>query len=449
MTDPQIGMSMLGLFIFIIMLGFPIAFTLIAMGVGFGFYAYYTPGQEIFANRIFTLLVQKTFEVTSNDVLTAVPLFLFMGYVVERANILDRLFHSLQIAAKNVPGSLAVATLITCAMFATATGIVGAVVTLMGLLAFPAMLRAGYDVKLSAGVICAGGCLGILIPPSILLIVYAATAGISAVKLYAAAFGPGFMLASLYVVYVIARALINPKLCPKLPPEQTDVPVGEVIWALLTSFFPLAFLIVSVLGAILFGLATPSEAAGVGALGGLVLAAAYRALNYGMLKESVYLTARATAMVCYLFIGSWTFSAVFAILGGQSVVENFILSLNLSATQFLILTQVIIFLLGWPLEWTEIIIIFVPIFLPLLDDFGVDPIFFGILVALNTQTAFNTPPVAMAAFYLKGVAPPHVKLTEIFNGALPFVGMVFLSMILVYTFPQIALWLPGYLYTPR
>jgi tripartite ATP-independent transporter DctM subunit len=449
MTDPQIGLSMLFLFIFIIMLGFPIAFTLIAMGVGFGFYAYYVPGQEFFNNRIFTLLVQKTFEVTSSDVLTAVPLFLFMGYLVERANILDRLFHSLQISMKNIPGALAVATLITCAMFATATGIVGAVVTLMGLLAFPAMLRAGYDTKLSAGVVCAGGCLGILIPPSILLIVYAATAGISAVKLYAAAFIPGFMLASFYVIYVIIRAMINPALAPKLPKEQTDIPFSKVARALLTSFFPLAVLIVAVLGAILFGLATPSEAAGVGALGSIILAAAYRALNYQMLKESVYLTARATAMVCYLFIGSWTFSSVFALLGGQAVVEQFFLSLNLSPTQFLLLTQAIIFLLGWPLEWTEIIIIFVPIFLPLLDDFHIDPIFFGILVALNTQTAFNTPPVAMAAFYLKGVAPPHVQLTDIFRGALPFVFMVFMTMALVYIFPQLALWLPDYLYRPR
>jgi tripartite ATP-independent transporter DctM subunit len=449
MTDPQVGMLMLGLFIFIIMLGFPIAFTLIAMGVGFGFYAYFVPGQEFFNNRIFTLLVQKTFEVTSSDTLTAVPLFLFMGYLVERANILDRLFHSLQISMKNVPGALAVATLITCAMFATATGIVGAVVTLMGLLAFPAMLRAGYDVKLSAGVVCAGGCLGILIPPSILLIVYAATAGISAVKLYAAAFFPGFLLTAFYVSYVILRAIINPALAPKLPKEQTEIPLGQVLWSLATSFFPLAVLIVSVLGAILFGLATPSEAAGVGALGSIVLAAAYRALNFGMLKESVYLTARATAMVCYLFIGSWTFSSVFALLGGQAVVEQFFLSLNLSPTMFLLLTQALIFLLGWPLEWTEIIIIFVPIFLPLLDDFGIDPIFFGILVALNTQTAFNTPPVAMAAFYLKGVAPPHVKLTDIFSGALPFVFMVFITMALVYIFPGIALWLPDYLYKPR
>ena len=449
MTDPQIGLSMLVIFIFVIMMGFPIAFSLMAMGVGFGYYAFYVPGQEVVQNRIFTLLVQKTFEVTSNDVLTAVPLFLFMGYLIERANILDRLFYSLQISIKNVPGSLAVATMLTCAMFATATGIVGAVVTLMGLLAFPAMLRAGYDTKLAAGVVCAGGCLGILIPPSILLIVYAATAGVSAVKLYAAAFFPGFLLAGLYVLYIIARAMINPALCPKLPKEQTDVPISIVVRALLTSFFPLAMLIVTVLGAILLGLATPSEAAGAGALASLGLAAGYGALNFQMLKESVYLTARATAMVCYLFIGSWTFAAVFAVLGGQQVVESFILSLNLSATQFLLLTQVIIFLLGWPLEWTEIIIIFVPIFLPLLDDFGINPIFFGILIALNTQTAFNTPPVAMAAFYLKGVAPPWVKLTDIFAGALPFVYMVFLTMLLVYMFPQIALWLPDYLYTPR
>jgi tripartite ATP-independent transporter DctM subunit len=447
MSDPAVGMLMLGLFLFVIMLGFPIAFSLIAMGVGFGFYAYYTPGQAIFQNRVFTLLVQKAFEVSSSDTLVAVPLFLFMGYLVERASILDRLFHSLQISMKNVPGSLAVATLATCAMFATATGIVGAVVTLMGLLAFPAMLRAGYDVRLSAGVVCAGGCLGILIPPSVLLIVYAATAGVSAVKLYAAAFIPGVMLAMFYIVYVIIRAMINPSLAPKLPPEQTNVPLVEVVKALATSFLPLALLIVSVLGAILFGLATPSEAAAAGAFASILLAAAYRALNFQMLKESVYLTARAAAMVCWLFIGSWTFSSVFALLGGQKLIEDFFIGMNLSPIAFLLLTQFLIFLLGWPLEWTEIIVIFVPIFLPLLDDFKIDPIFFGILVALNTQTAFNTPPVAMAAFYLKGVAPPHVQLSDIFKGSLPFVFMVFLVMFLVYVFPDLALWLPRYLYS--
>ena len=448
MSGGEVGLLMLGLLVVSIMIGFPIAFTLMGLGIIFGYYAYATPTQfdHIFQNQIFDLLVQNTFSILSNDTLTAVPLFLFMGYVVERANILDRLFYSIQLAARRVPGSLAVATLITCALFATATGIVGAVVTLMGLLAFPAMLKAGYDTKLAAGVVCAGGCLGIMIPPSILLILYAATAGESVVKLYAAAFVPGFVLAGFYILYVVARAVINPKLAPKLPEEEANVPFGRIMFALLTSFFPLAVLILSVLGAILFGLATPTEAAAVGALGSLVLAAGYRSLDFQRLVESVYLTARTTAMVTYLFVGSWTFASVFAYLGGQTMVEDLIKSLDMGRVEFLLLSQFIIFLLGWPLEWTEIIIIFVPIFLPLLKHFGVDPVVFGILVSLNIQTAFNTPPMAMAAYYLKGVAPPHVKLTEIFNGSLPFVFMVFMTMALVYIFPELALWLPDQLY---
>ena len=438
MTNPQIALAMVGIFVLTIALGFPIWITLMAMGVFFGYYA--------MGGGIFTLLTQNTFSILSNDVLTAVPLFLFMGYIVERANILDRLFFSIQIAARKVPGSMAVATLLTCAFFATATGIVGAVVTLMGLLAFPAMLKAGYDTKLAAGVVCAGGTLGILIPPSILLIVYAATAGLSVVQLYAGAFIPGFVLAGLYIVYVIGRAIINPSLAPKLPKEQTNIPFGKVVVALLTSFFPLAVLILSVLGAIVFGLATPSEAASVGALGSLVLAGAYRALDFKRLTEAVYLTARTTAMVTFLFVGSWTFASVFAYLGGQAFVEELIKSMNLSPTGFMLLAQFIIFLLGWPLEWTEIIIIFVPIFLPLLKVFHVDPLVFGILVALNIQTSFNTPPMAMAAYYLKGVAPPSVRLTQIFAGSLPFVIMVFITMALLYIFPGMATWLPSVMY---
>ena len=449
MTDPQIAILMLGIFVLTILLGFPIAFTLIAMGVGFGFYAYWDPErmQTIFDNRVFDLLVNQTYSVMANDVLTAVPLFLFMGYIVERANIVDRLFFSLQIAARHVPGSMAVAALATCAMFATATGIIGAVVTLMGLLAFPAMLKARYDTSFSAGVICAGGCLGILIPPSIMLIVYAATAGISVVKLYAGAILPGFLLAGLYMIYVIGRSALNPKLAPKLAKEEVEhIPVSKVALMMLTSFFPLAFLILSVLGAILFGLATPSEAAAVGALGGLVLAAAYRALTWDRLKESVYLTVRTSAMVCWLFVGSWTFSSVFSYLGGEKLISDFVLGLDMSPIQFLIMAQVIIFLLGWPLEWSEIIIIFVPIFLPMLPHFGIDPLFFGILVALNLQTSFLTPPMAMAAYYLKGVAPPHIQLIEIFRGVMPFLSMVIIAMIVLYVFPEIAHWLPDYLY---
>ncbi len=449
MTDPQIAVMMLGIFILVILLGFPIAFTLMAMGVGFGYYAYYDPErmQTLFDNRIFDLFVNQTYSVMANDVLTAVPLFLFMGYIVERANIVDRLFHTLYIASRRLPGSMAVAALLTCAMFATATGIIGAVVTLMGMLAFPAMLKARYDTSFASGVICAGGCLGILIPPSIMLIVYAATSNVSIVKLYAGAIIPGFMLAGLYMVYVVGRAVLNPKLAPKPRPEEIeDISLGQVVFQLATSFFPLAFLILSVLGAILFGLATPSEAASIGALGGLLLAACYRALTWQRLRESVYLTVRTSAMVCWLFVGSWTFSSVFSYLGGEHLISEFVLGLNMSPLAFLLMAQLIIFLLGWPLEWSEIIIIFVPIFLPLLPHFGIDPLFFGILVALNLQTSFLTPPMAMAAYYLKGVAPPHVQLMDIFKGVMPFLSMILLAMVIMYVFPGVALWLPEVFY---
>ena len=603
LTKPQIAVTMLALFIVVIMLGFPIAFTLMAMGVIFGYYAYYDPTRmkTVFDNRVFDLLVNQTYSVMANDVLTAVPLFLFMGYIVERANIVDRLFHTLYIAARKLPGAMAIAALATCALFATATGIIGAVVTLMGLLAFPAMLKARYDTSFASGVICAGGCLGILIPPSIMLIVYAATSNVSVVKLYAGAIFPGFLLAGLYMVYVVGRSMLNPKLAPR--PKEEDLPDvsgRKIMIMVMTSFFPLAFLILSVLGAILFGLATPSEAASFGALGGIVLAVSYRiaavvqgqlkspwgtALSQGdgllstigfgaiaavmllaayvvlralavkvlgsslpsepgflmrpgvgiaaaivigllarggvlkalastrpeivkifsfagqgallglvlsggyftvfaglqlnemfashetvhmaadigffvgavgltawrvndqdALRESVYLTVRTSAMVCWLFVGSWTFSSVFSYLGGENLIKEFVLGLDLKPWMFLLLAQLIIFLLGWPLEWSEIIIIFVPIFLPMLPHFGVDPLFFGILVALNLQTSFLTPPMAMAAYYLKGVAPPHVQLIQIFKGVLPFLSMVFLAMFLLYVFPEIALWLPSQVY---
>lgn len=441
MTDPQLGVLMLVLFVFLIMLGFPIAFTLMAMGVGFAFLAY-----DGNIDTVAALLVQRTWSVMTNDVLISVPLFVFMGYIVERANILDRLFRSIQLASGALPGSLAIATLATCALFATATGIVGAVVTLMGLLAFPAMLRHGYDVKLSAGVVCAGGCLGILIPPSIMLILYGATAGVSPVQLYAGAFFPGLMLAGLYMAYVMIRVLINPSLAPPMPKAERDVPYATILYQLATSFLPLALLIFSVLGAIMFGLATPSEAAAIGALGALILAAAYRSLSYEKLRESVYLTARTSAMVGWLFVGSFMFSAVFAALGGDAVIKDFVVGLDLSPITFLIVSQIIIFILGWPLEWTEIIVIFVPIFLPLLEHFGIDPLFFGLLIALNIQTSFLSPPVAMAPFYLKGVAPKHVNINDIFKGVMPFIFIVLVAMVLLYIFPEIGLWLPRQVY---
>ena len=447
MSDPGIALSMLGILVFVIMIGFPVAFTLMALGVGFGYYAYFQPGQAFFDNRVFYLLTQNTFTVLNNDALVSIPLFLLMGYLVERANILDNLFRSLQIALKGVPAALAVATLATCALFATATGIVGAVVTLMGLLAFPQMVKAGYDTRLAAGVVCAGGCLGILLPPSIMLIVYGAMASISVVKLYAAALIPGFFLAGMYVVYVIGVGIFKPHLAPRLPRGEGEVDTRVMLVMVLKSFFPLSLLILSVLGAIMFGLATPTEAAAVGALGAILLAAGYRALTWKALRESVYLTARTSAMVCWLFVGSATFASVFAYLGGNVLIKDFVLGMNLSPITFLLVSQIIIFILGWPLEWTEIIIIFVPIFLPMLPHFGIDPILFGILVAINLQTAFLSPPMAMAAYYLKGVSPPSVLLTQIFSGCMPFVYIVLITMALLYAFPQLALWLPSVLYS--
>ena len=693
-THGHLGLLMLSLVVVAIMLGFPTAFTLMGMGMIFTWFAY---DRDI--NLTLTLMVQAAFRVMSNDVLISIPLFVFMGYLVERANLIEKLFGSIHLALARVPGSLAVATLLTCAVFATATGIVGAVVTLMGLLALPQMLRNGYDERLAAGAITAGGCLGILIPPSVLLIVYGATAGVSVVQLYAGALLPGLMLTGLYLLFVILVAKLKPSLAPPLPaseriiplptrlaslasssaalavsglskaargifpgtsvatvggpdlatpggepiaatpsrgyalgqlgvallplfvfglaawlgwqlsarpvvdPNQAPVraelsyggltepggqsasrhggglaeppgssdaaeaprrigglaeppgsglsepagssglteppgsgglaeppgsaglaeppgsetaaassqggglaeppgaeprsrrsggglaepgdpaadradaapvervaPVGywiglavglvaliafyriftfarfELFKMLLASFFPLLILIGAVLGSIVMGLATPTEAAAVGALGGALLAACYGRLTFSVVKESTFLTAKTSAMVCWLFVGSAIFSAAFALLGGQELVENWVLSMDLTKTQFLILTQVIIFILGWPLEWTEIIVIFMPIFIPLLSHFDVDPLFFGLLVALNLQTAFLSPPVAMAAFYLRGVSPPHVTLMKIFMGMLPFMGIQIIAIVILYLFPAIGLWLPKVLY---
>ena len=382
-----------------------------------------------------------------NPILVAIPLFLFMGYVVERANIVDKLFFSLYMAARNLPGSLAIAALLTCAVFSTASGIVGAVVTLMGLLAFPAMANANYDKSFAAGVICAGGTLGILIPPSIMLIVYAAIADLSPLRLYAAAVFPGLLLAGLYIVYVIVRVYFNPALAPK-PSMENPPPPREIYLDLLKSFVPLTVLIALVLGSILGGLATPAEAAAMGALGGMVLAVLYRSMSWIKLKESVFLTAKATAMVCWLFVGSWTFASVFSYLGGHDIIADFVGGLDMEPWQFLVLAQLIIFLLGWPLEWSEILIIFVPIFLPLLEVFGVNPYFFAMLIALNLQTSFLTPPMAMSAYYLKGVLKDQIELMDIFRGIMPYLGIVILTMCLMYAFPGIALWFPDYLFGP-
>ena len=659
MSDPALGLAMLALIVAAIMMGFPTSFTLMGLGILFGFVAFYSPAEHWLDNRVFDLMVQRTYGGMLNDTLLSIPLFVLMGYVIERAALVDKMFYSVQLAFRRVPASLAVTTLLVCAFWGIASGIVGAVVVLMGVIAMRPMLSAGYDVRLASGCITAGGTLGILIPPSVMLIVYAAVAGQSIVKLYAAAMIPGFFLTFLYLVYIVGWALLNPKIAPKLPAEKYRVPVPgwlkalergpsrrvlgglfgaalrpgrapapyglvlrnlgaalvplgllvavfasawwyvmvyhapeaaappatpstveasppleapqgiqelgepgeetapgaeekpqelgggfeggvqaqealgaapeyflewflgfallcaialliyylrmdgeqlEILKLLQASVVPLGMLTFIVLAVILFGITTATESAGVGALGAMYLAGhakyprrtlwaslaggivclalAWMLRNDPMtlavsgalgavfagtavpwvwdlatakrlkrnLLESTYLTAKTTAMVCWLFVGSAIFSAVFALHGGQSLIERWVLSMDLSPLQFMLLAQALIFLLGWPLEWTEIIVIFVPIFIPLLTHFHVDPILFGTMVAVNLQAAFLSPPVAMSAFYLKGVSPKHVTLNQIFAGMMPYMIVIILCMVIMYVWPGMTLWLPNYLY---
>lgn len=437
MNQEALGILMLALLVAAIFVGFPTAFTLMALGFIFGYLG--------FGHIVFDLMVQRAFFVMTNDVLITIPLFIFMGYVLERSGVLDRLFRSILVASGPLRGSLALSTLLTSTIFAMATGIIGASVTIMGLLALPAMMRLKYDKQLATGTIAAGGTLGILIPPSVLLILYAANAGESIVRLYLGAFVPGFLLSGLYIAYVVVVSLVRPEAAPALPKEERNFPVWQILLMLVTGVLPMSLLIFSVLGSIAFGLAAPTEAAAMGGLGALALAAVYRKLTWENLKEAVFRSIRTSSMVLTLLVGSSIFAAVFARLGGASVVERFVLGLGLSTGGFILLAMVIIFLLGWPLEWTEIIIIFMPLFWPIAAKYNIDPVWFGILVAVNLQTAFLSPPVAMAAFYLKGVAGPSILLSDIFRGMLPFMALQILGLLLVYFFPQLVLWLPNLL----
>ncbi len=438
MSEPVLGLIMLSVMVLTIFLGFPTAFTLMALGVLFG--------APSLGWHVFDLLVQRAFSVMSNDVLISVPLFMFMGYVMERSGIMDRMFHSYRLLFGPLPGSLAVTTMVVGTIFGIASGIVGAGVTLMGVLALPPMIRAGYSIPLASGTITASGTLGILIPPSVMLIVYGATAGVSVVRLYAGAFGPGFLLSALFLVYIIGICIMKPEMGPPLPKSERTLTWPQILKDVLITSVPITILTVVVLLIIVIGWTTPTEAAALGAFLSLLIAAGYRKLSWPMVAESIRLTGRTTAMVCWLFIGSSLFAAVFARLGAQRTLEEWFAASGMSPTAFLWLSMVIIFLLGWPLEWTEIIVIFVPIFLPLLKQFEIDPLLFGVMVAVNLQTAFLSPPVAMSAFYLKGIAPPHVTLNQIYNGMYPFLFIQIIALLLTWYWPEMTLWLPRYLY---
>lgn len=437
MSPEALGLVMLALMVVAILIGFPTAFTLMSLGIVFGYLG--------IGFVVFDLVVQRTFFLMQNDVLVAIPLFLFMGYVVERAGVLEGLFHSVELVMGRLPGSIAVAALITGTLFASATGIVGASVTLLGLLALPAMMQRRYNTSFATGVIVAAGTLGILIPPSVLLILYGFVAGVSVPRLYAAAFIPGFMLATMYLLYIMIRAFRDPTIAPARTDVQ-HIPRLQMLGMVGKGLVPIMTLILFVLGAIFFGIATPSEGAALGAMGGFVLAAAHRRLNFTMVKESVFLTVRTAAMVGWLLVGSSIFAAVFARLGSAQLVGDFLIGLGLQTLVFVIMIQAVIFLLGWPLEWTEIVIIFLPLFLPVVIAYKIDLVWFGVLSAVNMQTAFLSPPVAMSAYYLKNVAPKSVTLNTIFIGMYPFIGIQLIALVLLYAFPEMALWLPRLVY---
>jgi len=444
MTDPQVAIFMLGIFIFLVLLGFPIAFTLIAMGVGFGYYAYFQ-ADNLLNNQIFYLLNQNAYSVMENDVLVAIPLFLFMGYVVERANIVNRLFFSLQLATRHLPGSMAVAALATCAIFATASGIIGAVVTLMGLLAFPAMVKANYHRGFASGVICAGGTLGILIPPSIMLVVMGPIMEIPVTDLFAAAIIPGILLASLYAAYVTIRCWMNPSLGPVLPVEMRAANMKEVWIEFFFGLVPPAALVFAALGSILFGFATPTEAAGCGALGSLLLALGYRKLTFKKLQGSLVKTLEISALIMVLVAASNFFGSVFARLGTPMLLTDFLLGLEMNRYLILAIVMAMIFLLGWPLEWVPIVMIIIPIILPLIEALGFNLTWFAILVAVNLQTAWLSPPVALSAYFLKGVVPEW-DLKDIYLGMMQFMVLQVIGLIIIIIFPKIVLWLPTVLY---
>ena len=393
----------------------------------------------------YSTLFEAFFSFLTKYTLVAIPFFIYAGFLMEKTGLVASLFKFADALVGWVPGGFAYATLLSAVLFGAISGSSTAMAAAMSVIAYPELVKRGYPVWMAAGVIASAGGIALLIPPSIMLIVYSVIAQLSPLRLFAAAIFPGLMLAGLYIGYAVFRAWLNPSIAPK-PAAEEIPPTSVIMKEVLVSFLPLFSLIILVLGTILAGIATPAEAAAVGAFGALVLSYFYKTLKWKNFKESVFLTAKTTAMIMWLFIGSWTFASVFSYLGGHEVFEHFFKSLDLQPWQFLVITQIIIFLLGWPLEWTEILIIFVPIFLPLVEFFGVNPYFFAMLIALNLQTSFLTPPMAMSAYYLKGVQSRNVELMEIFRGIMPFLAIVILAMVLMYWFPGIALWLPETLF---
>jgi tripartite ATP-independent transporter DctM subunit len=434
-----LGFVLLVVFLGAIFIGFPVSFTLIFLSLAFGYFA--------LGDMVFYLTVLQTIGLMKEEVLAAVPLFIFMGYLLEEGGLMERLFHAFRLLMGGIPGSLYVAVLATATIFGIAAGTVGATVAVVGIMAVPTMVRAGYDPRLSAGSITAGGSLGILIPPSVMLVVMGPVMGVSVADLYAACFGPGFLLAGLFIGWTMIRCLINPRLGPPLPKEQRSGSLRTLTVELTLGMLPHVVLTVITLGPILAGMATPTEAAAVGVVGTIIMAACYRSLSWERLKDAMLQTGLQTSMVLFLAVASNIFGAVFTRLGSATLMTDTLVSLPVPPFATMLIVMFLIFILGWPFEWPAIVLVFVPLLQPAIIALKFDQLWFATLIAVNLQTAFLSPPVAMAAYYLKGVAP-HWKLTDIYWGMAEFMVLQVIGLLILMFFPGLALWFPHWLYGP-
>jgi tripartite ATP-independent transporter DctM subunit len=437
MSPETVAYAMFGTLFVVLFLGHPLAFSLGAVALFFGIF-----GWGGSPDVVFSMFVNKTYGVMEEYVLVAVPLFIFMAQMLDTAGIAEKLFHTMHVLWGPVRGGLAIAVIMVCTVFAASTGVVGATEVAIGLIAAPNLLKRGYDIPMSAGCICAGGTLGILIPPSIMLVVYGGLTNLSVGKMFAAAYMPGFLLASLYLMYVAIRCGINPKLGPPLPKEERIYTLSQKFTMAVTSLLPPVFLIGIVLGSILFGWATTTEAAGIGAVGATILAIGYRKFNWHSLLDASIATLKITSMVMTLFLGGNAFQSVFMGLGGGEAVSDLLLGFKLSPYVVLFIMMGIVFFLGMFIDWLGILLIVVPVFSPVAQELGFDPLWFGTLICVNLQMAFLTPPFGYSLFYLRGIAPPEMTMGLIYRGVVPFICLQWVGLLVCIFWPPIVMWLP-------
>lgn len=418
-----------------IFFGFPVAFSLMGMSLIFGYIG--------FGDATGAMLVRRVWDVANNYVLAAVPLFVFMGTMLEASGIAARLFESMIQWTGRLRGGLALGTVMMCTIFAAATGIIGASEVVIGLLAIPAMMAHKYNKGLICGTICAGGSLGTIIPPSVVIVVYGPAAGLSVGRLLMGAVFPGILLSALYITYIIIRCLIRPKDGPGLPPEELGKPLREKLKLTVTSLLPPLFLIFAVMGTILLGWAAPTEAAALGAFGAVILTTAYGKMTWKIFKDASINTLRISAMIMLVLTGGTMYTGVFLGMGGGEVTEQILKAMNLSPWGMLALFLIIAFIAGFLLDWISVLLIFVPIFVPIVIKMGFDPIWFSILFLIVIQTSYLTPPMAPAIFYLKGIVPPEIHVTDMFRGVAPYIALQLIGISIIMLFPKIALWLPS------